>query len=62
MGIASINPATGETIQTFKALSDSELEQKLAKAAATFEIYKTTSFAERGTWLNAAAQVLEDNK
>ena len=62
MGIASINPATGETIQTFKALSDSELEQKLAKAAATFEIYKTTSFAERGTWLTAAAQVLEDNK
>jgi len=62
MGIASINPATGETIQEFAALSDSELEQKLTKAAATFETYKTTTFAQRATWLHGAAQVLEDNK
>lgn len=62
MGIASINPATGETIQEFAALSDSDLEQKLAQAAATFETYKTTTFAQRAAWLNDAAQMLEDNK
>jgi succinate-semialdehyde dehydrogenase/glutarate-semialdehyde dehydrogenase len=62
MGIASINPATGEIIQEFLALSDRELEQKLAQAAATFETYKTTTFAQRSTWLYGAAQVLEDNK
>ncbi len=62
MGIASINPATGETIKGFAALSDSELERKLAKAAATFATYKATTFAQRATWLNGAAQVLEENK
>jgi succinate-semialdehyde dehydrogenase/glutarate-semialdehyde dehydrogenase len=62
MGIASINPATGQTIQEFSALSDHELEQKLAKAADTFETYKATTFAQRAAWLNKAAQVLEDNK
>lgn len=62
MGIASINPATGETIKVFAALGDREIEQKLAKAAATFDSYKTTTFAQRAAWLNGAAQVLEDNK
>lgn len=62
MGIASINPATGETIRVFAALNDDELEQKLAGAAATFDTYKATTFAQRAAWLNAAAQVLEDNK
>jgi succinate-semialdehyde dehydrogenase/glutarate-semialdehyde dehydrogenase len=62
MGIASINPATGETIKEFSALSESELEQKLAIAAATFSTHKTTAFAQRATWLHNAARVLEDNK
>jgi succinate-semialdehyde dehydrogenase/glutarate-semialdehyde dehydrogenase len=62
MGIASINPATGETIQEFSALQDNEIEQKLAKAASVFEFYKTTTFAQRTTWLNNAARVLEENK
>jgi len=62
MGIASINPATGQTIQEFSALSDHELEQKLAKAADTFATYKATTFAQRAAWLNKAAQVLADNQ
>lgn len=62
MGIASINPATGETIKVFDAFSNGELEQKLAQAVATFETYKTTTFAQRANWLNGAAQVLEENK
>lgn len=62
MGIASINPATGETIKVFPPLSDDELEQKLARAAATFTTYRATTFAQRANWLNNAAQVLEDNK
>jgi succinate-semialdehyde dehydrogenase/glutarate-semialdehyde dehydrogenase len=51
MAIASINPATGETIQVFAPLSDGELEQKLALAEATFATYKTTTFAQRAAWL-----------
>lgn len=62
MGIASINPATGETIKPFEALTDAELEAKLAKAEETFQTYRKTSFEQRTAWMHAAAQVLEDNK
>ena len=36
MAIATINPATGETLKTFEPLSDEELEDRLARAAAAF--------------------------
>jgi succinate-semialdehyde dehydrogenase/glutarate-semialdehyde dehydrogenase len=62
MGIASINPATGETLKAFDALSEAALETKVAKAATTFQTYRTTTFGQRAAWLQAAAQVLEDNK
>jgi len=62
MGIASINPATGLTLQEFEALTEEVLEQKLAQAAATFGDYRWTSFAQRASWLRQAADVLEQNK
>jgi succinate-semialdehyde dehydrogenase / glutarate-semialdehyde dehydrogenase len=62
MGIASVNPATGETIKTFTALTDAEIEAKLAKAEATYQSHRKTSFEQRTAWMHAAAQVLEDNK
>ena len=31
MTIASINPATGETLKKFEALSDSQIEEKLRR-------------------------------
>lgn len=62
MGIASINPATGEVIKTFAALTDAEVEAKLALAEATFQDYRRTALSQRAAWMQAAAQVLEDNK
>lgn len=62
MAIASINPATGAALQTFEPLSSAALEQKMARAAATFQSYRGTSFAQRAGWLNAAAGILEDSK
>jgi len=62
MAIASINPATGETLQVFEPLSAEGLEQKLALAAATFRTYRRTSFSERAQWLNNAARILTDEK
>lgn len=62
MGIASINPATGETIQVFAALTEQELEHKLANATAAFASYRLTPLAQRAAWLRAAADVLEQNK
>jgi succinate-semialdehyde dehydrogenase/glutarate-semialdehyde dehydrogenase len=59
MAIATINPVTGETIKTFTALSDAEIETRLARADAAFRSYRDTSFAERAGWLQAAADLLE---
>ncbi|MBR8829392.1 MAG: NAD-dependent succinate-semialdehyde dehydrogenase [Gomphosphaeria aponina SAG 52.96 = DSM 107014] len=59
MGIATINPATGETIKTFAALTDEEIEAKLAIAAATFKSYRKTSLTQRSEWLMRAAEILE---
>ncbi len=47
MAIATINPATGETLKTFEQLSDREIDRKLQIAAETFSKYRKTSFAER---------------
>ncbi len=60
MSIATINPATGVTEQTFEEISDEEVERILALAAATFRAYRTTTFAQRSTWMVRAAEILED--
>jgi succinate-semialdehyde dehydrogenase / glutarate-semialdehyde dehydrogenase len=60
MAIATVNPATGEEIKTFEALTDKEIDGKLALAAETFREYRNTSFAERSRMLLRAAEILDD--
>jgi succinate-semialdehyde dehydrogenase / glutarate-semialdehyde dehydrogenase len=62
MGIATINPATGETLKTFEAESAGSIEQKLTLAQQVFEQYRTTPMAQRAEWLNNAAAILERDK
>ncbi len=62
MGIATINPATGETIQTFEPLTEVELEQKLATAQQAFVDYRLVSLAQRSHWMSQAATILESRK
>jgi succinate-semialdehyde dehydrogenase / glutarate-semialdehyde dehydrogenase len=62
MGIATINPSTGETIQEFAGLTDDAIAQKLDLAQHAFEQYRQIAFGQRAEWLNAAAQILEDEK
>jgi succinate-semialdehyde dehydrogenase/glutarate-semialdehyde dehydrogenase len=59
MAIATVNPATGETIKTFDPLAVEELEAKLARADATFQSYRLTTFSQRADWMQAAADILE---
>ena len=61
MAIATINPATGETVKTFTPLSSAEIESKLSLAQSTFEQYRKTSFEQRSQWLNRAADLLEQD-
>ncbi len=62
MAIATINPATGETLQTFQPLSGAEIEQKLQLAVATFHAERRTPFAERARRMLKAAEILERDK
>jgi len=59
MAIATVNPATGETIKAFDPLSVEELDAKLARADKTFRSYRLTTFAERAGWMRAAADILD---
>jgi succinate-semialdehyde dehydrogenase/glutarate-semialdehyde dehydrogenase len=60
MTISAVNPATGEEIKTFDALSEGEINEKIQRAAATFRAYKNTSFAERSRMMTRAAGILEE--
>jgi len=62
MKLQSIDPATGELIESFDEISDSELEAALARAQQAFHAYRNTSFADRAGWLREAAQILESEK
>jgi succinate-semialdehyde dehydrogenase/glutarate-semialdehyde dehydrogenase len=60
MAIATINPATGETIKTFEAFSDTEIDARITRAVETFRSYRLTSFGQRAAWMRAAAAILDD--
>ncbi len=59
MKLQSIDPTTGELIESFDEISDADLEAALERAQQTFRTYRRTSFAERAGWLRNAAQILE---
>jgi len=62
MGIATINPATGEVLKTFEPYSDGQVTERLERAAKAFAHYRKTSFAKRADWMLKAADILEDEK
>ncbi len=59
MGIATINPATGETLKTFEPLTDVEIAAKLGQAQQAFEDYRRISISQKAEWMNKAAEILE---
>jgi succinate-semialdehyde dehydrogenase / glutarate-semialdehyde dehydrogenase len=59
VAIATINPATGETLKTYDELDEAEVERCLAAAAAAYASYRLTSFADRAGWMRGAADILD---
>src|SRR5437879_1340271 len=57
MGIASINPATEETLASFEPLSDHELDRKLELAERAFLTWRREPAARRAELLRRAAEV-----
>ncbi len=62
MAIASVNPATGETLRTFPPHDDAEIERRLALASSAFPRWRATPFAARAEALLGAAEALEKRK
>jgi succinate-semialdehyde dehydrogenase/glutarate-semialdehyde dehydrogenase len=62
MPIASINPATGEVLQTFDSLNQPQIEDKLSRAAETSRDYRRTTFSDRAEKMLRAAEILETEK
>lgn len=62
MGIASINPATGQLLRTFEPLTDSQIDLKLERAADAYSQHRRLTFAERARMMERAAKILEKEK
>jgi succinate-semialdehyde dehydrogenase / glutarate-semialdehyde dehydrogenase len=62
MAIATINPATGEVVKLFDALTDAQVEERVRRAAETFKTYRKVPFAERARMMIKAAEILETEK
>ncbi|MEU1415863.1 NADP-dependent succinic semialdehyde dehydrogenase [Streptomyces sp. NPDC049097] len=62
MPIATVNPATGETLKTYDALGEEEIERRLAIADAAYRSHRTTTFAERALRMNRAADLLDEDQ
>ncbi|WDZ82125.1 NADP-dependent succinic semialdehyde dehydrogenase [Micromonospora cathayae] len=59
MSIATTNPATGEVLKTYDAMSPDQVDAAIAGADRGFAELRGTSIAQRGRWLTAAADLLD---
>src|SRR2546423_9980709 len=57
--IVSVNPANGATLAAYPALSDGELDDRLALAVTAFHAYRATPVSERAQKLQRVAELLE---
>ena len=62
MSIATINPATGETVRTFAAHDAAEIEFRLQRAAAAFASWRRTPVRERVAALARLGVLLDAEK
>src|SRR5712691_474402 len=62
MAIATVNPATGETLRTFAPLRDEEIQEKLQKSVEAFRRNRARSFADRSSRMRKTADLLEQRQ
>jgi len=59
MAIATINPATGRTVQEFAPHDATEVQRRIGEAQSAYETLRSTPFAQRTEWMRAAADIVE---
>src|SRR5947207_938768 len=62
MPMSSINPATGEVLQTFDSLTEPQLEERIARGVEAFREHCLSAFADRSEKMTRAAEILENEK
>jgi succinate-semialdehyde dehydrogenase/glutarate-semialdehyde dehydrogenase len=62
MPIATINPVTGEHVQSFEPMPEPEIDAAIGRAAKGFDVLRRTPFAERAGWMRAVAGILDDER
>jgi succinate-semialdehyde dehydrogenase/glutarate-semialdehyde dehydrogenase len=62
MAITSINPATGEKLKEFTALSRKEIDERLGRAQRAFDHHRRQPIAMRAALMTATAALLEQEK
>ena len=62
MSIQTVNPTTGEVLETFEVYSHKQIDEALDEARQTFLQWRTTPFAERAKYLHSVANHLRDRK
>ena len=61
MALESINPATGELIETFLEMTPEQTAEVINDTAVAFTGWRQTTFAERSRLMYKAAEVLRLN-
>jgi succinate-semialdehyde dehydrogenase/glutarate-semialdehyde dehydrogenase len=61
MAIATVNPATGETVSTFAPHDSAEVDRRIGEAHDAFVTMKASTFADRSAWMHAAADLVESD-
>ena len=59
MTIATVNPVTSETVETFEPHDNAEVAHRIAEAADAAVTLRDTTFAQRAEWMNATADIME---
>jgi len=59
MSYQSFNPATGKLVKSFNEINDVEFEKKIATAAACYEEWRHTTYAQRAVIVAKAAAILK---
>jgi succinate-semialdehyde dehydrogenase/glutarate-semialdehyde dehydrogenase len=62
MAIATVNPATGQLVKRFEPITDSQIEERIQRAALSFPKFRSLSFAHRAEMMRKAGDILESEK
>ena len=62
MSIQSTNPATNKVVKTFEEMSETAVDQSIARSVETFAIWKKTTYSKRAELLHNIAGLLRKKK